>query len=83
VLGDDFISYVPMLVLPLVIAGISVVHGSIEIKKLGGNWLVLFYVSLVLVSSLTLLLLIVLAALDSVFDIRSKLSAASNENNQY
>ncbi|GLQ30645.1 hypothetical protein [Litoribrevibacter albus] len=83
VLGDSFISYVPMLVLPLVIAGISVVHGSIEIKKLGGNWLVLFYVSLVLVSSLTLLLLIVLAALDSVFDIRSKLSAASNENNQY
>jgi len=73
-LGSSGVGYIPMLILPLVIAGISLVHGSVAIKKLGGNWLVLFYISLVLVSSLTLLLLIVFAALDSVFDVRSKLA---------
>lgn len=81
VMGGDWIGYMPMLVLPLVVAGISLVHGSVAIKKLGGNWLVLFYVSLVLVGSLTLLLLVVFAALDSVFDIRSKLTNG-NESDQ-
>ena len=73
VVGSEAISYIPMLLLPLVIAGISLVHGSVAIKKLGGNWLVLFYVSMVLVSSLTLLLLVIVSALDSVFDIRSRM----------
>ncbi|MFC3151936.1 hypothetical protein ACFOEK_12920 [Litoribrevibacter euphylliae] len=77
VLGEAWVGYIPMLALPLVIAGISLVHGSVAIKKLGGNWLVLFYVSLVLMSSLTLLLLIVFSALDSVFDVRSKLTNAN------
>jgi hypothetical protein len=79
--GGALVAYIPMLVLPLIVAGISLVHGSIAIKKLGGNWLMLFYVGLVLVSSLTLLLLIVFAALDSVFDIRSRLSV-SKANDQ-
>jgi len=81
VLGEGWVGYIPMFVLPLIIAGISLVHGSVAIKKLGGNWLILFYVSMVLVSSLTLLLLIVFAALDSVFDIRSKLTK-DNANTQ-
>lgn len=80
VMGDVYISYMPMLILPLVISGVSLVHGSVAIKKLGGNWLVLFYVSMCLVSSLTLLLLVVLAALDSVFDIRSRLSAPKTDD---
>lgn len=73
VAGGVFVSYIPILLLPLVFAGISLVHGSIAIKKLGGNWLLLFYVSMILVSSLTLLLLVIVSALDSVFDIRSRM----------
>ncbi len=71
---------IPMLVLPLAIAGVSLVHSSIAIKKLGGNWLVLFYVSLVLVGSLTLLLLIFIASLDSVIDIRKRLIQRSESS---
>ncbi len=79
-LDEVFVSYIPMLVLPLMVAGVSLVHGSVAIKKLGGNWLVLFYVCLVLASSLTLLLLMLVAALDSVFDFRSRLTATDNSD---
>ncbi|GAA3927457.1 hypothetical protein [Litoribacillus peritrichatus] len=73
---------IPMMMLPLAIAGISLVHGSIGIKKLGGNWLVLFYISLVLVGSLTLLLLVVFAVLDSAFDFRKRLANKINSDSQ-
>ncbi len=55
---------------PLVLAGLALVHGVFARKQWSGNWLAMFYVALVLLGPNLLMLLVVLAFVDSWLDIR-------------
>ena len=63
----------PILTIPLVIAGVAFVHGMIGMKNLGGLWLVAFYVSVFLFGPYLFTLLIFVSLIDSIIDIRGRL----------
>ncbi|KPQ28261.1 MAG: putative membrane protein (DUF2232) [Marinobacter excellens HL-55] len=61
---------------PLFIAGLAIVHGVVGRKQLSGNWLAMFYVALVLLGPSLMLLILVLAFVDSWLDIRGRIKPA-------
>ena len=63
----------PILTIPLVIAGIALVHGIIGMKNLGNSWLFAFYLSVFLFGPYLFTLLIFLSLIDSIIDIRGRL----------
>lgn len=62
----------PLCSVPLVFAGIALVHGLVAAQRLGRFWLVGLYVTLVLFMQLVYPLLMVLAIVDSLFDFRGR-----------
>ena len=69
---------IPIVLIPLVIMGISVVHSVVAIKQLSSQWLVTFYISLVIFRPYMYALLILVALLDVLFNIRGKLNDTAN-----
>lgn len=63
----------PILTIPLVIAGVALVHGIIGMKNLGGQWLVAFYIGVFFLGPYLFTLLIFLSLIDSLIDIRGRL----------
>ena len=61
---------------PLFLASLALVHGVVGLKKLSGQWLVLFYIALVLLGPSLMILLVVLAFVDSWLDIRRRITPA-------
>ncbi|WP_336367203.1 hypothetical protein [Marinobacter sp. C2H3] len=61
---------------PLFMAGMALVHGAVARKGLSANWLVLFYLALVLLGPTLMILLVVLAFVDSWLDIRGRIRPA-------
>jgi len=61
---------------PLFLASVALVHGIVGLKKLSGNWLAMFYVALILLGPSLMILLVVLAFVDSWLDIRRRISPA-------
>jgi hypothetical protein len=61
---------------PLFLASVALVHGIVGLKKLSGQWLVLFYVALALLGPSLMILLVVLAFVDSWLDIRGRMKPA-------
>lgn len=59
---------------PLFLAGLALVHGVVARKKLSGQWLVMFYVALVLLGPSLMILLVVLAFVDSWLNIRGRIN---------
>ncbi|WP_166269244.1 hypothetical protein [Marinobacter caseinilyticus] len=59
--------------LPLVVAAIALVHGLVGLKGMGVQWLVMFYIALLLLGPSLLLLLLVVAFVDSWLDIRGRI----------
>jgi hypothetical protein len=62
-----------MLAIPLLFAGLALVHGLVEQMKLGRIWLLAIYAGLLLSSAMVFTLLALLATLDSVFGLRKRL----------
>jgi hypothetical protein len=62
----------PLCSVPLLFAGVALVHGLVAAKRLGRFWLVGLYVTLVLFMQLVYPLLVVLAIVDSLFDFRGR-----------
>lgn len=60
---------------PMIVAGIALAHGIVEIKKLGTLWLVLLYVLVTMLAPL----LMMIAIIDSAIDFRGRLAAAKTE----
>ncbi|WP_355659751.1 hypothetical protein [Halomonas salifodinae] len=58
---------------PLLIAGIALIHGIIGIKGMNGLWLVAFYV-LLIATWPTILIVLLLAVIDSFADLRGRLA---------
>ena len=65
--------WVQMIALPLLLAGIALIHYAVSFQGLGGHWLVLLYVTLLLFGATIAVFIVVLAAVDSYLDLRSRL----------
>lgn len=59
---------------PLFLAGLALVHGVVARKKLSRQWLVMFYVALALLGPSLMILLVVLAFVDSWLNIRGRIN---------
>lgn len=60
--------------LPMVMAAIALVHGAVGRRGMGTQWLVMFYIALLLLGPSLLLLLVALAFVDSWLDIRKRIT---------
>ncbi|WP_415883524.1 hypothetical protein [Neptuniibacter sp. QD34_54] len=70
----ESLRWLPLLLLPWIIAGIALVHGSLAKRDLGRSWLVAFYVAAFFMGPYVITLLVFAAAIDSFVDIRSRIS---------
>lgn len=66
----------PIASLPLLLAGLALVHGIVGIKRLGAVWLVILYVVLVIAAQFVYPLIMFMAFIDSLFDFRTRLAPA-------
>jgi hypothetical protein len=71
-LGPQLAMLTPLCSVPLVFAGIALLHGLVAQKRLAKFWLVGLYITLLLFMQLTYPLLVVLAIVDSLFDFRGR-----------
>ncbi|WP_028671491.1 hypothetical protein [Saccharospirillum impatiens] len=71
-----------LLLLPLLFAGVALVHGVIAKTNMGGQWLIAFYVGGLLLNQFILPLLVLGAVVDGVFDIRTRLRKAPDRNDE-
>jgi len=69
----DMTQWLFILAIPLLFAGLALVHGLVEQMKLGRMWLIATYLGLLFSSALVFSLLALLATLDSVFGLRKRL----------
>ncbi|MFT7185503.1 MAG: hypothetical protein ACI84K_000883 [Pseudohongiellaceae bacterium] len=70
----------PVLVLmiatvPFIVCGLALVHGVVGKRKLGGQWIFGLYASVFILFPTVLILLVVLALLDSLVNFRSRVQA--------
>ncbi len=65
---------IPLCSVPLVFAGLALIHGLVAQKRLARFWLVGLYVTLLLFMQLIYPLLVVLAIVDSLIDFRGRLA---------
>ncbi len=76
VLGLDAILVTMVVAIPVILCGLGLVHGVIGKKNLGGQWLIGFYFLVVMLFPTVLVVLVLMALLDSVIDIRSRIQTA-------
>jgi len=69
---EPLAAFMPMVLMPIVLAGIGLVHGLVGLKKSGMTPLVVFYLGLVLFGPLMVPILAVAVVLDSFFDFRGR-----------
>jgi len=79
--GGSVIGLNPMLMgwvgaFPLFLAALALIHGFVGRKGLSGQWLVVFYLALVFLGPSLMILLLVLAFVDSWLDIRGRIKPA-------
>ncbi|MGI2026981.1 hypothetical protein [Endozoicomonas sp. GU-1] len=74
--GATFVPYllvlVPAATLPLLVAGLAMIHGLVGMRQLGSFWLVGFYILLIFVTQLAYPVIVLTACLDSLFDFRAR-----------
>lgn len=70
--GSDLLMLAPLCSVPLLVAGLALVHGMLGLKRIAAFWVVGVYVSLVLFIQLMYPLLVLLAVVDSVIDFRGR-----------
>jgi len=79
-LGAQMAMLTPLCSVPLVFAGLALIHGLAAQKRLAKFWLVGLYVTLVLFMQLIYPLLVVLAIVDSLIDFRGRLASKDADN---
>ena len=78
--GPQIAMLTPLCSVPLVFAGLALMHGLVVRGKLGKFWLVGLYVTLLLFMQLIYPLLVVLAIVDSLIDFRGRLASKDADN---
>ena len=79
-LGAQMAMLTPLCSVPLVFAGLALIHGLVGQKRLAGFWLVGLYVTLLLFMQLLYPLLVVLAIVDSLIDFRGRHVSKDTDN---
>ncbi len=74
--SGDYHTWGSLFALPLLIVGVAIVHNTVKTLGLGGHWLVLFYVAMLLFSPVTLVLSTV-AFVDTWINFRGRLKSRS------
>jgi len=75
--GDEgIIRWGPLFMAPLVIAGLALVHGSVAKRNLGRSWLVAIYISTFVFGPYVITMLVFLAVVDAIVDIRARIPAS-------
>lgn len=64
----------PVATLPLLVAGLALIHGLVGIRQLSNVWLVAFYTLLIFITQLMYPVIVLTACLDSLFDFRARLA---------
>ena len=75
----EYRPWVELVSLPLLIAGLALVHSSVKLMGMGGHWLGLMYFGLFFIAPVGALL-VGLGLLDSILNLRSRLAAFKNRN---
>lgn len=78
--GPQMAMLTPLCSVPLVFAGLALMHGLVKASKLGKFWLVGMYVTLVLFMQLIYPLLVVLAIVDSLIDFRGRIGPKGTDS---
>lgn len=65
-----WVGFVPVLMVPLFIMGVSLVHALVKQRQLSGQWLMAFYISFLFFLPYMYALLILVALLDIIFNFR-------------
>ncbi|MBK5413605.1 hypothetical protein [Pseudomonas sp. TH31] len=78
--GSQMAMLTPLCSVPLVFAGLALIHGLVAQKRLARFWLVGLYVTLLLFMQLIYPLLVVLAIVDSLIDFRGRLAPKDADN---
>ena len=78
--GTELAMLTPLCTIPLVFAGLAVMHGLVAQGRLAKFWLVGLYVTLLLFMQLIYPLLVVLAIVDSLIDFRGRKSPEGNDS---
>jgi hypothetical protein len=67
-----------LVLLPFLLAGIAMIHSTIKLYGLGGQWVAFLYVGLIFMGKPVTLVLIGLGLADSLIDLRSRLDGFKN-----
>ncbi len=78
--GPQLAMLTPLCSVPLMFAGLALVHGLVAAKHLTRFWLVGLYVTLLLFMQLIYPLLVVFAIVDSLIDFRGRLASKDADN---
>lgn len=78
--GSQMAMLTPLCSVPLVFAGLALIHGLVAEKRLARFWLVGLYVTLLLFMQLLYPLLVVLAIVDSLIDFRGRSAPKDADN---
>jgi hypothetical protein len=73
-LGPDYRLWGLIFALPLLFAGLALIHDLVARRQLNSNWLIVFYISFLLLDPVKLVLLVA-AILDSWFNIRARVAS--------
>ena len=73
--GIDISRWFALLLLPLVVAGLALIHGLVSKRGLNKGWLVATYASIIFVGPYMVTLLVILACVDALMDLRAKVPA--------
>jgi hypothetical protein len=79
-LGPQMAMLTPLCSVPLVFAGLALIHGLVAAKRLTRFWLVGLYVTLLLFMQLIYPLLVLFAIVDSLIDFRGRLAPKDADN---
>ena len=72
--SPQYLSWGALLGLPLLISGIALVHFVVARRKMGGHWLAIFYIGLLLIGPMSLIM-VLLGFIDSILNIRARIPA--------
>lgn len=78
-LGQVSVSWGAVFFMPLVLAGIGLVHWTVARRGLGGHWLVIFYIFMLLVGP-TRGVIALLAVIDSLLNLRGRVPPRSDNS---
>ena len=74
-LSDDYRIWVQLASIPLLIAGLALVHCWVKVKAKSGHWLVFVYIGLILYSPIMMALLVLVGLADSFMNLRTRLAS--------